>query len=90
RPDLPQPRLFEAMIQDYRGASAKALAELKVLERKHPSYARAWLLEGLIYSHEKGAKRETVDAWKHFLVLQPPGTVSRQVQNLLKRIERAG
>lgn len=78
-----------AIFQSSMGGSRKALSQLALVERLHPTYAKVWLVDGLIASRLRGQLPRAVHAWKQFLRLAPRAPVAAQVRVLLASAERA-
>ena len=86
-PRRPEAPTFRAMVLMAGGKSSEALTQLSTVERTHPDYARAWLLDGLIASKSPTELPRARRAWKRFLVLQPHSVVSQSVRTWLKQLK---
>jgi cytochrome c-type biogenesis protein CcmH/NrfG len=89
-PNNPEPQVLDSIALSALGRAAEAEAELRGVEVSHPAFARAWLLEGLLSSRSAKTLPHAIVAWKHFLKLQPRGTVAATVRQLLARAEGKG
>lgn len=87
-PRRPEAPTLHAMMLGSLGRGAQARAVLGQVERAHPGYARAWLLDGLISSgqHQYG---QAIAAWRRFLALSPRSALTVQVRKLIAGAERA-
>lgn len=88
-PRRPEARTQYAMFKGSAGNTRTALTQLSVVERDDPSYARAWLIDGLLSSRVPGGLPRAIRAWQRFLVLSPRSSVAPQVRALLAGAERA-
>jgi Flp pilus assembly protein TadD len=86
-PRAPAPPTLHAMALGAEGRPKDALTQLRSVELLHPSYARAWLLDGLIASRMPGDRARARRAWMTFLRLQPHGAVSGNVRIWLKQLK---
>ncbi|GAC1634574.1 MAG: hypothetical protein NVS4B2_21410 [Chloroflexota bacterium] len=80
QPSNPDPLTLHAMMLGMAGQYPQGLLVLRDVERSHPTFARAWLLDGLFSSHTRTGSGHAVSAWKHFLALEPRGRVAAQVR----------
>ena len=88
-PGNPLASTLHAMVVGSTGQYASALRIVRGVERAHPSFARAWLLDGLFAGRTRGGYRESIAAWRHFLRLQPHGAAANQVRQLIAVSQRA-
>ena len=88
-PRRPEARTLYAMFRGSGGDNRAALTQLAVVERDHPSYARAWLVDGLLSSRMPAGLARAVHAWRRFLILSPHTTVAPQVRALLAEALKA-
>ena len=88
-PRLPEPRTMYAMFKGSGGDVSGALAQLLLVEREHPGYAKAWLIDGLLSSRVPAGLPRAIHAWHRFLVLSPNASIAPQVRALLTSAERA-
>jgi cytochrome c-type biogenesis protein CcmH/NrfG len=86
-PARPEPATMHAMVIGSSGKAAQAEAVLHAVERDHPAYARAWLLDGILSSRSAATRAHAIVAWKRFLRLQPSGQIARTVRGLLAQAE---
>lgn len=89
-PNQPQAATLHAMMLAGSGSRSQALALLRTVERRHPRYARAWLLSGLVLSRTPGATERAVADWRRFLRLQPHGAVSADVRKWIAGATKKG
>jgi cytochrome c-type biogenesis protein CcmH/NrfG len=82
-PRRPEARTMYAMFQGSGGDVRHALTNLSRVELDQPSYAKAWLVDGLLSSRLTSGLPRAIRAWRQFLVLSPHATVAPQVQVLL-------
>jgi len=87
KPSDPEPRVLDSVALSALGKTSEAEATLQQVEASHPAFARAWLLDGLLSSRKAKTLPRAIAAWKHFLKLQPRGTVAVTVRQLLARAE---
>jgi cytochrome c-type biogenesis protein CcmH/NrfG len=86
-PTAPQPATLHAMILGSSGQSGQALALLRQVERRHPTYARAWVLDGLLSQRSNPA--HAIAAWQQFLALEPKSSLSATVRDLIARTKKS-
>lgn len=89
-PRRPEAPTLHALVLGSQGDVSAALSVLHRVEVANPSYARAWLLDGLLASRRRLGFREAKDAWTMFLRLNPRGPVASEVRVWLSRLDRAG
>ena len=82
-PSRPEPPALHAWMVGLQGQPSRALTLLSQVERTHPAYARAWLIQGLVLAQRKPGLSHAVAAWQHFLQLQPHTAVSAEVRILI-------
>ena len=82
-PGRPEPAALHAWMVGLEGKPSRALALLSQVERAHPAYARAWLIQGLVLAQRKPGLPHAIAAWRHFLRLQPHTAVSAEVRTLI-------
>ena len=82
-PHRPDARTLYAMFQGSSGNDQQALAQLALVERDHPAYAKAWLVDGLLSSRVVSGLPRAIHSWRRFLVLSPHATIAPQVRALL-------
>jgi cytochrome c-type biogenesis protein CcmH/NrfG len=87
-PGRPEGRTLHAMMLGAGGRRGQALVLLRQVERSHPRYARAWLLDGLIASRTSQGQPRALAAWRHFLQLQPHGRLSPSVHRWMSALQR--
>ncbi|MDQ2742152.1 MAG: tetratricopeptide repeat protein [Chloroflexota bacterium] len=80
-PASPAPRVLHAMVLGMAGRPAAARTTLRQVERAHPSYARAWLLDGLYAPPGRPGYPYAIRAWNRFLALQPSGPMAISVRH---------
>jgi cytochrome c-type biogenesis protein CcmH/NrfG len=91
-PDAPEPRVLQAMAVGMGGNPTGAGALLRGIQRTHPTYARAWLLDGLFTAHTKRGYARSIRDWRRFLALDPSSSMTPRVRQWLataKRQEKA-
>jgi cytochrome c-type biogenesis protein CcmH/NrfG len=88
-PAAAQPATLHAMIVGYAGKSLQALSLLHQVEKKHPSYSRAWLLDGVFSSRDTRHLNNAIHAWKRFLALNPRSVMSTQVRSWIAGAKNA-
>lgn len=86
-PARPEPPTMHAMVLSSTGKVIQARSVLHSVERSHPAYARAWLLDGILSARNAATRPHAIVAWKRFLKLQPTGNVARTVRGLLAQEE---
>lgn len=89
-PSDPRPATLHAMVLGARANRVPALALLAKVEKQHPTYARAWLLDGLLASHNKATYPRAIRAWQRFLTLQPNSPLSATVRHWIAATRKAG
>lgn len=87
-PSAPEPHVLEAMAIGMSGHPARAESLLQRVQRSHPRYARAWLLDGLFTPHTKRGYARAVHDWQHFLALQPHSPMTARVRQWLAAARR--
>ncbi|MGH2442957.1 MAG: tetratricopeptide repeat protein, partial [Chloroflexota bacterium] len=80
-PGDPDPAALHAMILGTENQPARALALLRRTERSHPTYAKAWLLDGLFSNRGSSGYRHAIVAWKRFLALAPHNRLAPRVRS---------
>lgn len=88
-PGAPEPVTLHAMMLGTEAREGTALSLLSGVERRHPHYARAWLLDGLLSSHLTSGYRRAVRSWERFLRLKPHAPISPTVRTWLAGARRA-
>lgn len=88
-PHRPEARTLHAMMLASAGEYARALALIRQVERDHPAYARAWLMDGLLSAHARATYPRAIAAWQRFLALQPHSSVSAQIRQSIQRLKKA-
>jgi cytochrome c-type biogenesis protein CcmH/NrfG len=88
-PHLPEARTMYAMFKGSGGDTTGALAQLSLVEREHPAYAKAWLVDGLLSSRVTAGLPRAIKAWHQFLALSPHASIAPQVRTLLASAEQA-
>lgn len=78
---------FHAMLLGAVKRYRQALLILGKVERDHPAYARAWLMDGVLSSHIKSAKERAVGAWLRFLLLEPQSDLAPKVRRWIAQLE---
>jgi len=86
-PSRPEAPTLHAMVLGADGKTSQALRQLDVVERAHSTYARAWLLDGLLSSKSRATYPRARRAWTVFLHLQPRGSLSTSVRTWLKELK---
>ena len=73
---------FHAMLLGAVKRYRQALTLLSTVERDHPAYARAWLMDGILssQSHLANGKKRAVAAWLRFLLLEPNSDLAPKVR----------
>jgi cytochrome c-type biogenesis protein CcmH/NrfG len=79
---------FHAMLLGAVKRYSQALLLLRKVERDHPTYSRAWLMDGILSSHVKGGKERAVASWLRFLMLEPRSSLAGKVQSWIRREQR--
>jgi len=87
-PARPEPPTFHAMMFGVAGRYTQGLALLQRVERSHPGYSRAWLLDGLL-SYDNRQYARAIVAWRRFLVLNPGGAVASTTRRLIATARKA-
>jgi cytochrome c-type biogenesis protein CcmH/NrfG len=82
-PHRPEARTLYAMFQGSGGNDRQALSQLALVERDNPSYAKAWLVDGLLSSRVVSGLPRAIHSWRRFLALSPHATIAPQVRALL-------
>lgn len=91
-PNAPQPPTLHAFIIGYAGQTSQALALLHHVEQHHPSFSRAWLLDGVFSAHgPKGSPgyKRAILAWQRFLALEPKSPLTTQVRSWIAGAQKA-
>jgi tetratricopeptide (TPR) repeat protein len=65
----------------------EALRLLRRVERNHPAYAQAWLIDGILASHIKSGRERAVGAWLRFLLLEPQSDLAPKVRGWIAQLE---
>jgi hypothetical protein len=89
-PGRPEATTMHALI--LAGSSSRPTRSLGLLtgvEKTHPSYSHAWLVDGLLSARSLSTIPRAIAAFRRFLVLAPHASVSPQVRVLLAGLERA-
>lgn len=79
---------FHAMLLGAIKQYGPALAFLKRVERNHPDYARAWLMDGILSSHTRTGRAHAVRAWLRFLLLAPDSDLAPKVRHWIAQLRR--
>lgn len=87
-PKNPQPVTLHAMVLGAGSRGAEALRILSRVEREHPRYARAWLLDGLLSSHSRSTVPRAIRAWKRFLALEPHSPLAPAVRGSIAAAQK--
>ena len=82
-PSNAQATTLHAMMLGSAGRNREAIALLRHVERAQPRFARAWLLEGLLWSHTPHGYSHAIASWRHFLQLQPRGALAAEVRGFI-------
>jgi cytochrome c-type biogenesis protein CcmH/NrfG len=88
-PNRPEPATLHAMVLGSSGQTSRALTILHRVERAHPAFATAWLIDGLTSVHRQGGYAHAVVAWRRYLVLKPHTNMTGQVTMWIKQATRA-
>jgi hypothetical protein len=67
----------------------EALRLLHGLEVAHPTYSRAWFVDGLLSSRRPQGYSRAIAAYRRFLMLEPRSPIVTEVKTLLAAVERA-
>lgn len=86
-PSRPEAPTLHAMVLGVAGKTRAALRQLGLVEHAHPTYARAWLLDGLLSSKSRAGYPRARRAWSVFLRLNPRGAVPSSVRTWLKALK---
>lgn len=78
---------FHAMLLGAVRRYSQSLTLLSKVERDHPGYARAWLMDGILSSRTKRGRERAVTAWLRFLLLEPNSNLAPKVRNWIVKIE---
>lgn len=87
-PNAPEPRVLQAMAIGMGGNPARADALLRGIQRTHPTYARAWLLDGLFTTHTRHGYARAIHDWRRFLALDPHSPMTSRVHQWLADAQR--
>jgi cytochrome c-type biogenesis protein CcmH/NrfG len=90
-PRRPEPKTLHAMMVGSTGHYTAALQLVHQVERSNPTYSRAWLMDGLLSSHNPRTAGHAIAAWRRFLALEPHSAVSAQVKGWIaaaKKVEK--
>jgi cytochrome c-type biogenesis protein CcmH/NrfG len=79
---------FHAMLLGAVKRYAQALALLSKVERDHPTYARAWLMDGVLSSHVRTGRTRAIRAWLRFLLLAPDSDLAPKVRHWIVQLQR--
>lgn len=88
-PSDPRPATLHAMVVGSRANRSEALRVLGSVEQQHPTYARAWLLDGLLASHNRATYPRAIHAWQQFLKLQPRSPLVPSVRHWIAATKKA-
>lgn len=88
QPQRPEAPTLHAMLLGAQGHDSQALSLLTSVERSHSRYARAYLLEGVIAAHHRGGYARAIRAWRHFLQLNPTGTIAARVRTWIRSAQK--
>lgn len=88
-PRRPEAATLHALVLSSSHHDADALRVLAGVERANPTYARAWLLDGLVASRLRSGYPRAIAAWQHFLTIGGNTPVSAQVRAWLSRLQKA-
>jgi cytochrome c-type biogenesis protein CcmH/NrfG len=88
-PHDPQPITLHALLIGTAGQWTRALRLIHGVERDHPAYARAWLVDGLLAPSRRHDHRASIHAWRHFLQIDPTGKMATQVRQWVFTAQKA-
>lgn len=87
-PDRPEAATLHAMVLGADGKGRDGLAQLRRVEARHPGYAKAWLIDGLLASQSSSGRERAIASWTRFLALQPHSALASTVRQWLARTEK--
>lgn len=87
-PNAPEPRVLQAMAIGMGGNPTRADVLLRGIERSHPTYARAWLLDGLFTTRNKRGYARAIHDWRRFMTLDPHSSMTPRVRKWLAAAQR--
>jgi tetratricopeptide (TPR) repeat protein len=88
-PSDPEPKVLHAMMLGSSGHDVQGLALIEAVEKSHPTYARAWLLDGMLSTHLLGGNAHAVVAWERFLKLAPHAPIAGTVHTWIAAARKA-
>lgn len=88
-PRRPEAPTLHALVLAARKQYDRALALLRLVEQRNPTYARAWLTDGLVASRRRPGYARAVSAWNRFLALMPHSSLSPAVRGYIAALKRA-
>jgi hypothetical protein len=87
-PGRPEAATLHAMVLGAEGKGRSGLAQLRRVEARHPAYAKAWLIDGLLASQSARGRERAIASWKRFLALQPHAALAPTVRQWIARTEK--
>jgi cytochrome c-type biogenesis protein CcmH/NrfG len=88
-PTRPEPKTFHAMLLGTIKQYRQALALLRQVERTHPLYAQAWLLDGLLSARTKHGAIRAIASWLRFLALEPRSRLAPHVRGWIVTLSKS-
>ena len=82
-------RVDRAIAYHASGQNDTAKKELERVTREQPEHKNAWLNLGVV-SKEIGDRASAVDAWEHYLKLDPQGEHAASIRQDLQALKQAG
>ena len=83
KPQLSDVRVDMATMYRISGQPDKAIEELRLVNRKDPNHAVAYLNLGIILKNDKHDLAAAKEAWEKFLKLVPGGIQAQQVKKMI-------
>jgi cytochrome c-type biogenesis protein CcmH/NrfG len=88
-PSRPEAKTLHALLIGSTGHYIKGLALLRQVEQAHPTYSRAWLLDGLLSTHLKHGSARAIAAWQRFLAVDPHNPLAPRVRQWIAGARKA-
>ncbi|MGI8824271.1 MAG: tetratricopeptide repeat protein [Chloroflexota bacterium] len=82
--------ILHAMMLGSAGQYTRATRLLHGTEARDPTFAKAWLLDGLFAGHKPNGRARAIADWRRFLKLQPAGPAAAEVRGFITAAEKTG
>lgn len=87
-PRDPAPATLHAMMLASLGRRPAALTLLRRIERTHPTYARVWLLDGMMGMRARHGRAQALASFRRFLHLAPHSRVAPMVRVWVRTLSK--